>query len=152
MTPLLECTVDGQAVPQGSLTPFIHPRSGKVVTPQKQSVKTWRDTVATVARGHYRGDPTPDPVRVVLDFRLGRPRSHYGTGRNSGQLKPSAPKWCVGPPDLDKLTRAIGDAITGVIICDDSQIIDVTATKTWDDEPHVTIEVHQVGAAKEKVR
>lgn len=151
MTLLLECVVDGQPVPQGSMTPFIHARSGKVVMPQKQAVKTWRDTVALVARAHYRGDPTPDPVRVILNFRLGRPRGHYGTGRNSGHLKASAPRWCTGPPDLDKLTRAIGDAITGVIICDDSQIIDVTATKAWADEPHVHIEVHKVGSAKERV-
>lgn len=148
---LLDCTVEGQAVPQGSLTSYLHPRSGRVVTPQKEAVRVWRDTVATVARAHYRGDPTPDPVSVHLAFALARPRSHYGTGRNSGQLKPSAPAWCVGPPDLDKLTRAIGDALTGIVWRDDAQIVDLNAAKAWTDEPHVTIEVHTVGMAKERV-
>lgn len=143
--------VDGQATPQGSLTPFIHHATGKVVAPQKQAVRIWRDTVATAARHAYTGDPTDAAVQVRLTFELARPRSHYGTGRNTGQLKASAPLRCVTRPDLDKLTRAIFDACTGVIWCDDSQVIDLTASKSWTDEPYTTIEVLTVGAATERV-
>lgn len=152
MTMLLDVEVDGQAVPQGSMSPFIHHRTGRVVTPQKKSVLAWRDTVAAVARANYRGDPTPDPVRVILAFELTRPRSHYGTGRNDGQLKPSAPMWCVGRPDLDKLCRAVLDALTGVIWCDDSQVVDIDAGKAWSTcAPYTRIEVQSVGALTERV-
>lgn len=149
---LLEIEVDGQAVPQGSMSPFVHPRTGRVVTPQKKNVIAWRDTVAAAARANYRGDPTPDPVRIILGFELARPRSHYGTGRNHGTLKASAPRWCVGRPDLDKLCRAVLDALSGVVWCDDSQVVDIDAAKSWTTcEPYTTIEVQTAGALKERV-
>jgi Holliday junction resolvase RusA-like endonuclease len=34
-------------------------------------------------------------------------------------------------PDLDKLIRAILDGITGILIEDDSQVVNITATKQY---------------------
>jgi crossover junction endodeoxyribonuclease RusA len=52
-------------------------------------------------------------------------------------VKPaSAPKkkqtWPVHRPDLDKLVRAVLDALTGSIIIDDSQVVSLVATKEWE--------------------
>jgi len=151
MTLLASFTVPGQPVPQGSLSPFVHAKTGRVVAPQKRTLVEWRETVAWHARQLGAVDPTPDPVRVILDFRLRRPRSHFGTGRNHGVLKTSAPAWCVSRPDVDKLQRACLDALTGVLWRDDSQVVDITASKSWADEPRVDIEVHEVGDVLERV-
>ena len=59
------------------------------------------------------------PVHAYLEFTMPRPKS--------------APKRSTPPaakrPDIDKLARACLDAISGVIICDDSQIIELRASK-----------------------
>ena len=53
-----------------------------------------------------------------------RPKSHFGTGRNAGKLKPSAPKYPAVKPDVDKLSRAVHDALTiANVIDDDSRIV-----------------------------
>ena len=49
-------------------------------------------------------------------------QSHYRSGRHADELRPSAPRYHTGPPDLDKLQRAIGDALTATVIRDDRQI------------------------------
>ena len=54
-------------------------------------VKPWRRQVAAAYRDHCFGDMLDGPVSVTVDFYLPRPKSHYGTGRNAGALKPSAP-------------------------------------------------------------
>lgn len=63
------------------------------------------------------------PLRLSAAFRLPPPaslpkrRRTWPTGARSG--------------DLDKLLRALGDAITGVLIDDDSRIVDARVTKDW---------------------
>jgi crossover junction endodeoxyribonuclease RusA len=68
-------------------------------------------------------------LRVVFGFP--RPKSHYRTGRNVGELKIDAPRYCTTKPDADKLLRAIGDAVTGIVCRDDSQFVEITATKLY---------------------
>lgn len=49
--------------------------------------------------------------------------------------------WHTRKPDLDKLTRSIKDALTGVIYNDDSQIVGLHCFKEYGDEPGVDIEL-----------
>lgn len=84
-------------------------------------VKGWRQSVAeeasTVVPIALSG-----PVEVLVEFVFPRPKSHFRTGRYAGELRPAAPYWHTSYPDLDKLQRAIGDALSGVVVGDDSQI------------------------------
>jgi Holliday junction resolvase RusA-like endonuclease len=61
--------------------------------------------------------------------------SHYGTGKNAGKLKSSAPVHHVKTPDLDKAVRgvadSIGDAVASVLLRNDSQIVSIHATKRY---------------------
>ena len=68
-------------------------------------------------------------LRVVFVFR--RPAGHFGTGRNAGKLKPSSPLYVRTRPDVDKLVRAIADAMTGIVYRDDSQLVAVKAEKHY---------------------
>jgi Holliday junction resolvase RusA-like endonuclease len=53
-----------------------------------------------------------------------RPKSHYGTGRNAGKLKATAPTHNDGKPDRDNLDKAILDAMTGIgFMRDDKQVV-----------------------------
>ena len=103
-------------------------------------VKPWRRQVAAAYVDHCFGDMLDGPVSVTVNFYLPRPKSHYGTGRNAGALKPSAPAEHLTMPDLDKLQRAVGDALTRLAWRDDSQIV------AWHAYKHYATTDHPVGA------
>ena len=88
--------------------------------------------------------PLDGPLRLRAVFVFPRPATHFGTGRNAGRLKPSAPVYCRTRPDVDKLLRAIGDAITGVVFRDDARVVDVAAEKHYGAPPCAHIEVEEL--------
>jgi crossover junction endodeoxyribonuclease RusA len=75
------------------------------------------------------------PVDVWLTFRFDRPRHHYGTGRNANLLKPAAPTYPRTGGDLDKLMRAVADALGrkhgAGVIADDADIVTFNAAKRY---------------------
>lgn len=130
----LVIVVEGQVIGQGSkkMVPgnrFIDDND-KRLRPWRQSV---RDTTAAAMAQMHPGVARPlfargTPVHVSLVFTFKRPGSHFGTGRNAGVLKASAPAEHLGYPDIDKAIRGCLDAITSSGIWDDdkqvSRIID----------------------------
>jgi crossover junction endodeoxyribonuclease RusA len=80
------------------------------------------------------------PVALTVVFRFPRPRSHY---RTNGQLRKNAPIRQDKRPDLDKLLRAVGDALSGSVINDDSQISRVAASKIYG-PPGATITLQEI--------
>lgn len=119
MTPIV-FTVEGLPQPQGSARAFMRPGARfPVVTSDNPKVKGWRKDVAKAARAVYRGAPIDGPIRIVAAFHLYRPKS----------LRIS--KAHVTRPDVDKLARAIGDALTGVLFADDGQVTEFKVTKAY---------------------
>ena len=97
---------------------------------------SWRSDVAAAAHRHKPENwDTRAAVSLQCEFVFKRPLGDYGTGKNSGKLKPSAPVHHVKAPDLDKLCRgvadAIGDAVASVLLRNDSQIVSIHATKRY---------------------
>jgi Holliday junction resolvase RusA-like endonuclease len=83
-------------------------------------------------------------VEVWTRFYTQRPKGHYGTGRNAGLLKDSAPARPITKPDKDKLERRVLDALSGVIYADDSQVVGGEPSKWYaegDDPARIEIEV-----------
>lgn len=123
----------GVPVPQGSKVAFL--RHGRVAMRESSAdrLKAWRGDVEAAARRARRSrDAMTGPVIADMAFSFPRPRAHYGRGRNALLLKPSAPHHHTQTPDVDKLARAIGDALTiASVIVDDKQIVVVHASKHW---------------------
>lgn len=119
-------SVNGRPAPQGSKK---HVGNGRMVESSKH-VKVWRHYIKVTAhRLRPDGWCTTMGVNVSVEFLFQRPKSHFLT---NGELRPSSPKHCttrVG--DIDKLVRALADALTGVAYEDDSQIIQLNATKRY---------------------
>lgn len=113
--------VPGRPAPQGSKA-FKGIRGGKAILVESSAnVGPWRERIALAAHNamHCAGQPLLGcAVDVRLDFVMPRPKS---TPRET----PAAIK----RPDIDKLARAALDAITSVIIADDSQVVGLRATK-----------------------
>ena len=83
--------------------------------------------------------PTEQALSVELVFFFPRPKSHL---TSTGMLKASAPTFRAQRPDVDKLTRAVLDALTGIVYVDDCQVVSLLAQKEWGTSPgvHVIIE------------
>jgi crossover junction endodeoxyribonuclease RusA len=75
--------------------------------------------------------PMVGPVSTQVTFIFPRPKSHYRTGRYQFDLRSDAPEYHSSKPDTDKLLRAIGDALTGIVVRDDSQIAHLSAYKVY---------------------
>lgn len=125
-------SVLGTPVPQGSVRAY----QSRVIANNAEALDSWRNDVAVTAQRHKPEDwDIKAPVRLICLFVFPRPLHHFGTGKNSTKLKPSAPKHHVTTPDLDKLLRscsdAIGDAVARVLLHNDSQICSIYAIKRY---------------------
>ena len=120
--------VHGKAEPQGSSRAFM--AGGKpVITSANKNLKDWRTIVQLTAQQHAH--MIDGPVEVVLHFHLPRPVS-----------LPKKVTHNVKRPDIDKLARAILDALTGCFFKDDSQVVALECYKGYADPfPGVEITV-----------
>lgn len=125
-------TLHGEPAPQGSKTVGTTKTGRAYVREDNPALEPWRNAVAGAAVAAMAGRP-PLAGELELDvvFVFARPKAHYGTGRNAGRLKPSAPAYCAKRPDVDKLCRAIGDALTGIVFVDDAQVVELRAAKHY---------------------
>lgn len=125
--------VYGTPAPQGSKKAFVN-RGRAVIVDDNKRTRPWREAVkeaAIIARG---ADSLLGPVAVSIRFYLPRPASHFGTGRNIGQVKAAAPAYPASVPDIDKLARSTLDALTDSgLIKDDKQIVTLNLTKRYPD-------------------
>ena len=107
---------------KGSTQPFMG-KGGKVIPQNLSKLQTWTGMIAAEAGKTMDGrEVFLGPVSMIVEFYFGRPKSHSGTGRNAGTLKPTAPREHIQTPDLDKLLRAVKDALKGIVYRDDSQV------------------------------
>lgn len=139
----------GVAAPKGSAKGFAVPVKGKpgkfraVVTHDNPRTKGWQQTIAEAAGRALDGAGSAWtvgewPVRLLVVFYLARPKS---LGRRVAHHTTR--------PDLDKLTRSVGDALTGVMWNDDSQVVDLQVRKRYappDTAPHAVITVQRAPA------
>lgn len=124
---MIEIHVIGVPAPQGSKT-----RTKWGVREDNPATRPWRAAVAAEAHQAMNGRPLlTGPVTLEVSFAFPRPKSHYRSGRHAADLKRGAPVYCPVRPDLDKLLRAIGDALTGTVLRDDAQIVEAHARKTY---------------------
>mgnify|MGYP001615458633 CR=1 FL=1 len=130
--------VPGVAKTAGSKRPFVvrRKRDGKpvaVVTDDNKNSKDWKADVKQFAAEACADQPLMDgPIFLRLTFYLSRPKGHRG---KTGRILDSAPKYPTVKPDVDKLSRAIMDALTEIVWNDDAQVVTKLAMKRFSDKP-----------------
>jgi crossover junction endodeoxyribonuclease RusA len=130
---LFELMVPGRPAAQGSKR---HLGNG-ILVEQSKAVAPWRDRVSWHVAQSWPTGQLSGPVRVRLSFVMPRPAA------TPKRKTPPAIK----RPDTDKLSRAVFDALTGVCWRDDSQVVDLHATKRLaelDEIPGVLIQIAEV--------
>lgn len=125
---MIEFFVPGRVAPQGSKR-YVggNKASGGRFIEASKYLPAWRTAVTTVARDHmthYGYESISGPVDLNVVFYIERPKS-------IPQSKRVTP---IVPPDVDKLVRAICDAMTDAGVWDDdAQVIHLKAMKLYDD-------------------
>jgi Holliday junction resolvase RusA-like endonuclease len=142
---MISLYIPGVPVPQGAVKTFIAGGKARGRHSNAKELQDYRARIAMAARAAVGDVPPIDgPVALEVWFFLPRPRSHFGTGRNAGVVKSSAPPCPTTRPDLSHLVRALEDGLTGVLLRDDSVIVAIQAIKEYDCIPRTEIKVRQV--------
>jgi len=126
--------VMGVPEPQGSARGFRGRGRRVIITSDNKDLPAWRQAVRYEAQRYVEHNGL-----TIYD------RKHYALALalEFNFVKPvSAPKNLTRHnkrPDLDKLVRAVGDALTGVIMEDDSMVDELVVQKRYGDRPGVKV-------------
>lgn len=130
---MLEVFVQGTPAPKGSMKAF---RRGPyaVVTHDNKRTGPWQRLVEAAVIDAMAAaritQPYDGPVVVHAAFFLPKPKT----------VKRALPSVA---PDLDKLCRAVGDALEGVLLTNDSRIVEWQAFKAYSPNPSAHIVVQK---------
>lgn len=122
--------IEGKCPTKGSTRSFVNPKIGKVVTvADNDRLRQWTKDARWQARAAkvpmvYK--PHGVKLGVLVEF-----------------VKPKTSK-AVAPtvrPDLDKLLRAVLDALTNVAYQDDAQVVSVVTSKQYGASERVTVTI-----------
>jgi crossover junction endodeoxyribonuclease RusA len=133
--------VYSRAAPQGSKTYLGQGRmkeSSKRVKPFRADVKAAAMNVPLP-----EGWPMEAPMRVGMRFHFARPKTHL---TSKGALTKSAPQEATshGLGDIEKLARAVNDALSGTVFKDDRQVVQMHLAKCYDDQDLVTVSIESL--------
>ncbi len=123
----IEFFVRGVPRPKGSWRPV----TMKYMKPSSETTTGWLADVRSVAMSQLGARPSTKAFRLSLTYYFMRPKKHYRTGKHSGELRADAPVYHTQTPDLDKLDRAVFDALTHVVYVDDCQVVRGSHAKYW---------------------
>lgn len=82
------------------------------------------------------------PLEAVLEMRIPIPASWSKAHKAAALAGIELP---TSRPDIDNVAKAVLDACNGVVFRDDSQIVMLTATKAFSDEPGVRVVIRECG-------
>ena len=133
-THLISFAVNGTPVAKGSARAFVVGKRAIITAANGARQKPWASAItheAALAMQSAGAQVAGAAVAVQVTFLMPRPKAHYRTGRHAFELRPDAPVAHTIKPDIDKLTRLVLDALTGVVWRDDSQVAAIVARKVY---------------------
>ena len=146
--------VRGTPVPQGSGRSFLSGGRAVHVT-RTAPLLAWRGAIATEARAAIGRPPLERARGPRGRVPARRPRRAHWLPANARRLlrvlRLDAPVHHASAPDIDKLCRAVLDALSSVVWVDDRQVARLVASKRWPDEgeaPGASIRVHRLPATR----
>lgn len=134
--------VPGTPAPQGSKK-YMGRKGGKgIMLESSKRTAPWRSDVRdagekALAQCMEAGEDLRElwsaPLHASCVFLFTRPKSHFGTGKNSDKLKMDAPVYPMAKNlgDIEKLARAVFDALTGILYEDDKQVASANLAKMF---------------------
>jgi len=110
------------------------------------NLRAWQTAIQTLVilrglRPTFDQQPLPRDTALgySLHIHLPRPKSHYckdGKTLNATGRRSASP---TTKPDLDNISKATLDALTGIVTHDDAQYTSATTSKNWHPTPIKTV-------------
>ena len=82
----------------------------------------------------FTGEPYTDALKITFIFNIKRPKSHW----NKYSLKKTTPVYHTKRPDIDNYVKFYMDCMNKVVYLDDSQVIELSAKKIYNDKESFT--------------
>ncbi len=140
MSSVVQFNVNGQPACKGSLKAFVPKGWNRpVLTSTSKGLKEWEALVRHAGRVAGVECVERGPVSVGLVFRLSRPKAM----KDTSPLTHDKQQY-----DVDKLSRAVLDALTGLAYADDGQVDDLKAQKRYaqpQESPGVRVYIRATG-------
>ena len=128
--------IPGTPVPKGRAR-GVMTKHGRPLFYTPQKTRSWERMAAQVAKIAMRGQkPLTGPLEASVEAIFPYPATW---GKNKKLL--SYPSKI----DLDNIFKAASDAMNKIVYTDDAQIVRLTASKAYGDEPGVTITIVNIG-------
>ena len=100
-----------------------------------EEVEQAAEEVVQAVADKWGEPPTDGSVRITASFAFMLPKSK----RRKNAPAPAH----VSRPDLDKLARALLDALTGIVYRDDSQVCSLSCSKCYAEQPGVDVRIEE---------
>ena len=118
----------------GKVQPKQRPRvfRGRAFTPKETAqyeklVKEWASLI-------YRKPPSEKAVKVVMHFYMAKAKTNKKVFHTQ-------------TPDIDNLAKSVCDALNGIVLKDDCQIVELVLSKVFceiDKQPYVSLQIFEL--------
>lgn len=119
--------------PRGKARPRFT-KTGRAYTPAK--TKAYEQAIGWAARAVHKGEPIAGPVHVRVIANCPVPKS-WPKAKRLDALLGNIPH--LVKPDIDNVTKAVLDALNGIMWRDDSQVALDGAMKRYSAEPELVV-------------
>jgi Holliday junction resolvase RusA-like endonuclease len=116
-----------------------HTKKGFTYDPSKPEKKEFISKIEKKPKKPFKGY-----IHLQVYFYIPYPKKYYRTGKYSDQLKDGAPYYCIARPDVDNYLKFVMDCLNGIMYEDDSQVVNVEATKMYSTEPQTIIIIKEM--------
>lgn len=97
-----------------------------------------QQAIRQIRRYHNQEAPITGPVRLYLEFHLPIPK---GTSKDKKKQMLNNQIHPIKKPDVTNLQKFIEDCLKGLVIVDDSQVVEINARKMYSEKPKTIIQV-----------
>lgn len=136
---MVEFTIPGEPIPQGR--PRAGRNRGKIVMYDPKESKDYKRYVSIIARQHAPKTLLEGALSVRMKIYRQIPKS---TTKKDRALIFEGVKRPVSKPDTDNYVKSVLDACNGILFKDDSQIVDLYASKFYSEQPRVEIRLQEI--------
>lgn len=135
MSDAFRCFVRGEPRAKGSKKAFVQ-KGRPIIVDSNPNTRSWQRLIQDRVSAEFKGEPWAGPLEVSLVFGFVRPAS--AKKRRMPSVR----------PDLDKLARAVLDALEAArVMLDDAQVVSMSVLKEYLEIPGVQIEVRKLEPA-----
>lgn len=139
--------VPGTPVPQGGMRAYVQKGKAFVTNTSPGPLARYRSDIWDAWSKSANPDAMGGPIYIDVVFTFKRPDKHYlpaNTKRPVRELREDAPQYMTQSPDIDKLLRAVLDALTGRAYADDREVAHILAIKVWGEQSQTVITLKEL--------